>query len=104
VDDIDILLPNQTAQHRALTELSDELVQEPECGFRNSPREKTAETEEKLVNPKVGNKQYSPHLLWKQFGEFAPRSRVNYQPGIDSSRLQQAEVTEREERLAAEAG
>jgi hypothetical protein len=64
----------------------------------------TAETEEKPVNPKVGNKQYPIHVSRKQLGKFGPRSRMNNQPGLDSSRLQQAEVTEREECLAAEAG
>jgi hypothetical protein len=102
MDDIDILVPNELAQHRSLAELRDELIEKPEGSFRQPPGKTSADSEYQPVYPQVRNKQHSVQILGKKFLKLAACSRVDDQPGIESARTQQIKVPQREKCLATE--
>ena len=57
---------------------------------------------DKLVNPKVRDKQNTVEVIRKYFGQFVLRSRVDNHPALDAEGPQQAKVMDWKNGLAAE--
>src|SRR5882724_4867036 len=103
MNNINLLLGNQFPRHLARAALAAQPAQKPNREMTNLAWQNLADTKQPDLKARVGNETDSVQIVGKKRGQLFARALVNDQPCFDTALAEDAEIVERENRLAPKA-